>query len=93
MRFHKGESGNPAGRPRGALNRATVLAQELLAARVESIAAAAAVVVDTRAVIVSLTNSRRVRVMQPHSGCDVKASVEVYQPCSHASADFRRLRP
>src|SRR5947209_8467304 len=28
----------PAGRPRGALNRATVLAQELLSARVESIA-------------------------------------------------------
>ena len=39
MRFQKGECGNPTGRPRGALNRATVLAQELLAARVESIAA------------------------------------------------------
>jgi hypothetical protein len=38
MRFQKGQSGNAAGRPRGALNRATVLAQELLSARVESIA-------------------------------------------------------
>ena len=38
MRFHPGQSGNPSGRPRGALNRATVLAQELLSARVERIA-------------------------------------------------------
>jgi Family of unknown function (DUF5681) len=38
MPFEKGQSGNPAGRPRGALNRATVLAQNLLSERAESIA-------------------------------------------------------
>jgi len=38
MPFQKGQSGNPTGRPRGALNRATVLAQTLLSERAESIA-------------------------------------------------------
>jgi hypothetical protein len=38
MPFQKGQSGNPSGRPRGALNRATVLAQTLLSERAESIA-------------------------------------------------------
>ena len=38
MQFQKGQSGNPSGRPRGALNRATVLAQTLLSERAESIA-------------------------------------------------------
>ena len=38
MPFQKGQSGNPAGRPRGVLNRATVVAQNLLSERAESIA-------------------------------------------------------
>ena len=38
MPFQKGQSGNPAGRPRGIVNRATVLAQNLLSERVEGIA-------------------------------------------------------
>ncbi|TMK17200.1 MAG: hypothetical protein E6G75_09815 [Alphaproteobacteria bacterium] len=38
MTFHKGESGNPAGRPRGSLNRTTVLMQSLLEANAEAIA-------------------------------------------------------
>src|SRR5262245_49886023 len=38
MRFQKGQSGNPAGRPRGIVNRATALAQNLLSERAEGIA-------------------------------------------------------
>ena len=37
MPFEKGESGNPAGRPRGARNRATMLMQNLLADDAEAI--------------------------------------------------------
>ena len=38
MPFQKGESGNPAGRPRGARSRTTILLQNLLAADAEAIA-------------------------------------------------------
>src|SRR6516162_6831432 len=38
MPFQKGQSGNPAGRPRGIVNRATALAQTLLSERAEGIA-------------------------------------------------------
>jgi hypothetical protein len=38
MPFQKGESGNPAGRPRGARNRTTVLMENLLAEDAEAIA-------------------------------------------------------
>src|SRR5207244_4944273 len=38
MPFQKGQSGNPAGRPRGIVNRATALAQNLLSERAEWIA-------------------------------------------------------
>jgi hypothetical protein len=37
MPFEKGESGNPAGRPRGARNRATLLMENLLADDAEAI--------------------------------------------------------
>jgi uncharacterized protein DUF5681 len=35
MQFQKGESGNPAGRPRGSRNRTATLMQDLLAGRAE----------------------------------------------------------
>src|SRR5262249_28073036 len=38
MPFQKGQSGNPAGRTRGIVNRATALAQNLLSERAEGIA-------------------------------------------------------
>jgi Family of unknown function (DUF5681) len=37
MQFQKGQSGNPAGRPRGSRNRTTILMQGLLADRAEAI--------------------------------------------------------
>ena len=37
MKFLKGQSGNPAGRPRGARNRSTVLLQNLLEGEAEAI--------------------------------------------------------
>jgi hypothetical protein len=37
MQFQKGQSGNPAGRPRGSRNRTTILMQALLADRAEAI--------------------------------------------------------
>jgi Family of unknown function (DUF5681) len=38
MQFHKGQSGNPAGRPRGSRNRASTLVHSLLAGEVEEVA-------------------------------------------------------
>jgi Family of unknown function (DUF5681) len=49
MPFQKGQSGNPAGRPRGIVNRATALAQNLLSEGAEGIARKALVAHGPRA--------------------------------------------
>lgn len=36
-RFQKGQSGNPAGRPKGSLNQASIIVRELIADEAESI--------------------------------------------------------
>jgi len=41
MKFQPGQSGNPAGRPPGARNRATLIAEELLDGEIETIVRAA----------------------------------------------------
>ena len=37
MKYKKGESGNPAGRPPGTLNKTTIIVQKLLASEAEEI--------------------------------------------------------
>lgn len=80
-RFRPGQSGNPAGRPKGARNKASKAAQDLLnASSAEVVAALIAKAKDGHAVALKLVIERIV----PRAG----HSVEIDIPTVHKAADI-----
>ena len=93
MPFEKGESGNPAGRPRGSRNRATLLMESLLADDAEAIGRKAIEMAKQgdMAAIRLCMDRLAAGELTPSEGADLAKVVDVYVRAIATTAFDERL--